>query len=169
MGTAASPAWDASPGRVVSMSGAVDTLLAKQAIAEVLYRYCHAVDRIDPVLRAMIWHDDGLALYEGIFEGTGAAFMEFVFEQHRNCDATSHQLTNILVEVDVEGDRATSESYVTACIRASGVDIVVRGRYIDSWSCRGDRWRIDERRYVDDITQIVPVGDRGLPTAGPAG
>ena len=81
------------------MSGAVDTLLAKQAIVEVLYRYCHAVDRIDPVLGAMIWHDDGLALYEGIFEGTGAGFIEFVFEQHRNCDATSHQLTNMLIEV----------------------------------------------------------------------
>ncbi len=115
------------------MPGAVDTLLAKQAIADVLYRYCHAVDRIDPELGAMIWHDDGLALYEGIFEGTGAGFIEFVFEQHRNCDATSHQLTNMLIEV--EGDRATSESYVTVCIRASGVDIVVRGRYIDSWSC----------------------------------
>ena len=149
------------------MPGAVDTLLAKQAIVEVLYRYCHAVDRIDPALGAMIWHDDGLALYEGIFEGTGAGFMEFVFEQHRNCDATSHQLTNMLIEV--EGDRATSESYVTACIRASGVDIVVRGRYIDSWSCRADQWRIDQRRYINDITQVVPVGDRGQPMTEPAG
>ncbi len=149
------------------MAGAVDTLLAKQAIAEVLYRYCHAVDRIDPVLGAMIWHDEGLALYEGIFEGTGAGFIEFVFEQHRNCDATSHQLTNMLIEV--EGDRATSESYVTACIRASGVDIVVRGRYIDSWSCRAGQWRIDERRYINDITQVVPVGNRDKPTAEPAG
>jgi hypothetical protein len=150
----------------VSMLDALDTLVAKQEIADVLYRYCHAVDRIDPELGAMIWHDDGLARYDGIFEGTGPEFMEFVFEQHRNCDATSHQLTNMLIEV--EGDRATSESYVTACIRAVGVDIVVRGRYIDTWSCRAGEWRIDERRYTNDITQVVPVADPGPTTADPA-
>lgn len=144
------------------MSGTLDTLLAKQAIGEVLYRYCHAVDRIDPVLGAMIWHEDGVAHYDGIFEGTGAEFIDWVFEQHRNCDATSHQLTNMLIEVD--DDRASSESYVTACIRTSGVDVVVRGRYIDSWSCRAGQWRIDDRRYASDITQVVPVRDLGAQT-----
>jgi hypothetical protein len=141
------------------MSTGLDSWVAKQAITEVLYRYCHAVDRIDPELAAEIWHEDGLAHYDGIFEGTAAGFIDFVFEQHRNCDATSHQLTNVLVEVD--GARATSESYVTACIRASGVDVIVRGRYIDTWSCRADKWRIDERTYTNDITQIVPVGNEG--------
>jgi hypothetical protein len=145
------------------MSDQLDTLLAKQAITEVLYRYCHAVDRIDPELGAQIWHEDGLAHYEDIFEGTGAGFIDFVFEQHRTCDATSHQLTNVLVEVD--GDRAQSESYVTACIRTLGIDIVVRGRYIDTWSCRAGNWRIDERRYINDIMQVVPVADAGLQSA----
>jgi hypothetical protein len=143
------------------MTDGLDTLLAKQAITEVLYRYCHAVDRIDPVLGSQIWHEDGLALYDGVFEGTGPGFIDFVFEVHRNCDATSHQLTNVLIEVD--GDRAESESYVTACIRAGGVDVIVRGRYIDTWSCRSGKWRIDERRYTNDITQTVPVGDSDLP------
>ena len=142
------------------VSDGLDTLVAKQAITEVLYRYCHAVDRIDPKLAAEIWHEDGLAHYDGIFEGTGAGFIDFVFEQHRNCDATSHQLTNVLVEVD--SDRATSESYVTACIRASGVDVIVRGRYNDTWSCRAGEWRIDERTYTGDITQFVPVENEGL-------
>jgi hypothetical protein len=144
------------------MSDGLDTLLAKQDITEVLYRYCHAVDRIDPDLGGQIWHEDGMAFYDEIFEGTGAGFMDFVFEQHRNCDVTSHQLTNILIEVD--GDRADSESYVTACIRAVGVDVIVRGRYIDTWSCRAGKWRIDERRYTNDIMQILPAGDTGLPT-----
>lgn len=140
------------------MTDALSTLLAKQEITEVLYRYCHAVDRIDPDLGAAIWHEDGLAHYDGIFEGTGSGFIDFVFEQHRNCDATSHQLTNMLIEV--EGERAGSESYVTACVRASGVDVVVRGRYIDSWSKRQGVWRIDERRYATDIMQVTPVGDQ---------
>jgi SnoaL-like domain len=145
------------------MSDELDTLLAKQAITEVLYRYCHAVDRIDSDLGSQVWHEDGIARYEDIFEGTGSGFIDFVFEQHRNCDATSHQLTNILIGVD--SDRAESESYVTACIRAFGLDVVVRGRYIDTWSRRAGQWRIDERRYTNDIMQVVPVGDADLPPA----
>jgi hypothetical protein len=143
------------------MSGELETLAAKQAITEVLYRYCHAVDRIDPDLGSRIWHEDGLAHYEGIFEGSGAGFIDFVFEQHRSCDATSHQLTNMLIEV--EGERATSESYVTACVRARNIDVVVRGRYMDTWSRRAGEWRIDERRYRHDIVQMIPVSEQELP------
>jgi hypothetical protein len=143
------------------MSAELETLAAKQAITEVLYRYCHAVDRIDPELGSRLWHQDGLAHYEGIFEGTGAGFIDFVFQQHRNCDATSHQLTNMLIEVD--GERATSESYVTACVRAGKIDVVVRGRYMDTWSRRAGEWRIDERTYRHDIVQTIPVSEQELP------
>jgi hypothetical protein len=128
---------------------------AKQAITEVLSRYCHAVDRLDADLAAHIWHADGVAHYEDVFEGTGTELLAFVFEQHQKADATSHQLANVLI--DVQGDRATSESYVTACIRSGGVDITVRGRYSDNWSRRSGRWGIDERRYRHDIVQLSPA------------
>jgi hypothetical protein len=139
------------------LSESLETYAAKQAITDVLYRYCHAVDRIDAELASRIWHPDGLARYEDIFEGTGSGFMEFVFEQHRQADATSHQLANVLIDVDIDGNRATSESYVTACIRTSGHDITVRGRYSDVWSCRSGRWGIDERHYRHDILQVSPA------------
>ena len=70
---------------------------------------------------------------------------------------TSHQLSNILIVVD--GDTATSESYVHACIRMDENDIVVRGRYLDTWSRRDGEWRIDERRYENDLTQVIPVNE----------
>jgi hypothetical protein len=137
------------------LSESLETYAAKQAITEVLYRYCHAVDRIDPDLASGIWHPDGVAHYEDIFEGTGAGLVAFVFEQHRKADATSHQLANVLI--DVQGDRATSESYVTACIRTGGHDITVRGRYSDDWSRRSGQWGIDARRYRHDIVQLSPA------------
>jgi hypothetical protein len=133
----------------------LETNAAKQAITEVLFRYCHAVDRLDGDLASRIWHPDGVAHYEDVFEGTGTELMEFVFEQHRKADATSHQLANVLIEI--QGDRATSESYVTACIRSGGYDITVRGRYSDRWSCRSGQWGIDERRYRHDIVQLLPA------------
>ncbi len=138
------------------MSDTLETLIAKQAITEVLHRYCFAVDRMDPELGAQIWHPDGLAHYgPDIFEGTGAGFIEWVYESHSHCDATSHQVTNIMIEV--EGDAATSETYVTACLRMGSTDIVARGRYRDTWSCRNDSWRIDVRRYETDVMQFLPV------------
>jgi hypothetical protein len=149
------------------MSGELEVLLAKQAITEVLHRYCRAVDRIDDELGAQIWHEDGLAHYEDIFEGTGSGFIEFVFAQHRACDATSHQLANVTIDVDADLGRASSESYVTACIRAFGNDVVVRGRYRDTWSRRAGEWRIDERRFTTDILQVQPVGDQTVAPVEP--
>ena len=55
---------------------------------------------------------------------------------------------------------ATSESYVTACVRAAGQDVVVRGRYLDTWSCRAGVWRIDDRHYENDVTQVCPPTTR---------
>ena len=97
-----------------------------------------------------------------MFEGTGAELMDFVFAQHRKADATSHP-ANVLI--DVQGDRAMSESYVTACIRTGGHDITVRGGYSDRWSCRSGQWGIDERRYRHDIVQSSPAPGLEYPTA----
>jgi hypothetical protein len=141
------------------MADTLETLIAKQAITETLHRYCYAMDRMDPELGAQIWHPDGMAHYgPTIFEGRAADYLKRVFELHRLTKGTSHQVTNIMISVD--GDRATSESYVHACIRMNdGNDVVVRGRYLDTWSCRGGEWRIDERRYENDLTQIIPSND----------
>ncbi len=138
------------------MSDTLETLIAKQAITEVLHRYCYAVDRMDPELGAQIWHPDGLAHYgPDIYEGSGAGFIDWVYESHSHADATSHQVTNIMIEVD--GDTATSETYVTACLRMGSTDIVARGRYQDTWSCRDGVWRIDVRGFETDLMQFLPV------------
>jgi hypothetical protein len=131
----------------------LDDLLAKQAITEALHRYCHGLDRFDRE-QAMVWHEDGTASYGGIFEGTGAGFLDWVWPVHEGFERTSHQVTNILIEID--GDRATSETYVTVCLRSAGADIVDRGRYSDVWSRRDGRWGIDARTFTGDIQQIVP-------------
>jgi hypothetical protein len=130
-------------------------LAAKGAITEALYRYCVAVDRMDEATWWQVWHRDARAHYEEIFDGAAADLMAWIFETHRSCEATSHQLSNVLIEV--AGQTASSESYVTACIRAGGSDVVARGRYLDSWSNRDGGWRIDERRYRNDILQVLPV------------
>ena len=88
----------------------LQSLLDRDAIRDVLSRYCRGLDRMDRPLADTVWHPGGTALYDGIFEGTGAGFLDWVWEAHANMDRHSHQITNVLVELD--GDRATSEAYV---------------------------------------------------------
>jgi hypothetical protein len=136
---------------------AVRTLLDKQAITEVLHRYCYAMDANDRALGRSVWHPDGTAHYVDMFEGTGWDFVEFGQSGHEAAfDRTSHQVTNVTIAVD--DDHAHSTSYVTAACPIQGQDLVylIRGRYLDDWSRRDGEWRIDARRFETDVHQIVP-------------
>jgi hypothetical protein len=134
----------------------------RQAIADLIYRYCRAMDRIDVDLGYSIWHEDGLAEYEGFYTGTGRGFIDKVCEGHRQLLNHSHQMSNIIIELD--GDRAASESYVTAALTMKRGDQVkqmtVRSRYVDRWSKRNGRWGIDKRiaiRDFDDVRDVSPM------------
>src|SRR5580692_6010122 len=94
----------------------IEELLAKQEITEVIYSYCRAVDRLDYELASTLWHPDGTTIYEGALDCTGAEFVADMKKTHEERFVShSHQVSNILIEID--GDRATSESYVTATLR----------------------------------------------------
>jgi len=144
------------------VSTTVEELVARQAITDVIYTYCRALDRMDWDLALTVWHPDGTADYgAGMFQGTGPGFIEWVWAQHAAMMGHSHQITNVLIEVD--GDRAASEAYVTAALRleadanAQATEIVSRGRYVDTWSRRDGRWAIDHRRFVEDFTSTYQV------------
>ena len=112
-------------------------VVAKQAITEVLYRYCRGLDRMDRPMVDTVWHPGGTGDYGAIFNGTGEEFLDWVWPVHASMRRHSHQITNVLIEVD--GDTAISEAYVTVCLRNEAepghlVDIVSRGRYVDRWS-----------------------------------
>lgn len=137
----------------------LETLLSKQVITEVLYRYCRGLDRMDRELALSVWHPHATVDY-GFFKGTGTEFVDWVWKQHEQFSAHSHQITNILIEVD--GQRAVSEAYVTVALRMKPnagrvADIVDRGRYLDRWSQRGGMWAIDQRRFLDDFQAVYDM------------
>src|SRR5665213_3060327 len=97
------------------MEQALRELVAKQAITEAIYRYCRGLDRMDREVALSVWHPAGTADWgETYFQGTGAGFIDWVWEVHAGFERHSHQITNILIEVN--GDRAVSESYVTVAL-----------------------------------------------------
>jgi hypothetical protein len=139
-------------------------LIEKQAIRDVLSNYCRGLDRMDREMALRVWWDEGTADYDGIFQGTGHGFIDWVWKAHASMERHSHQITNVLIEVD--GDRASSESYVTVVLwtkpDAEGrqSELVGRGRYLDRWEKRGGRWAIRHRVHLLDLSTVLPL-ERG--------
>ena len=137
---------------------AVNELEAREEIHTVLASYCRALDRMDKELAYAVWHPEGTAHYIGVFKGTGRGFVDWVWPVHNQMVGHSHQISNSLIELD--GDRARSETYVTVALwprDAERVEISVRGRYLDSWSRRDGRWAIDHRTHVVDLQCVRDI------------
>ena len=136
----------------------------REAITDLIYRYARAMDRMDAAQGKAIWHADGTADYGDVFIGKGQDFIDFVNTQHAGLLKHSHQMTNIILEVD--GHCAGSETYYTTALRMTRGEqeneIRVWGRYIDRWSKREGRWGIDHRialRDFDDIRPVTPISN----------
>ena len=148
---------------------AMETLLAKQAITEVLNRYCRAMDRMDDDLGRSVFWPDAVADYGDIFQGTGHGFIDFVHKSHEAMLAHAHRVSNILIEVD--GGAATSECYVQASFALPTPEggqkpARANGRYLDRWSRRGGRWALAHRRYVHDWDEGFVDGASLQPVTG---
>jgi len=128
------------------------------AITEQIYSYCRSVDRLDVALGHRVFHEDSYADF-GEYKGSGRGWIDYICQRHRDFLHHSHQVTNILIDLD--GDRAGSEAYVTATLRArDGERLLQRqfwARYVDQWSRRDGRWAIDRRECVIDFDQLSEV------------
>ncbi len=121
------------------------------AIAEVLARYCHAIDRgLWEELPALFTEDcrldfgnvmgvfeghDGVRRFSGMLQGTGL-FMR-------------HYTTNLVLRGD--GQRARADSYVLAITGPAGSRSQTTGRYEDELVKADGRWRLRERRALIEL------------------
>jgi hypothetical protein len=145
-----------------------DDIEAKLAITEVLYRYCRALDRMDRDLADAVWHPGGTADYGPTFRGPASGLLDVMWAGHAKLLGHSHQVTNVLIEVD--GERAASEAYVTGILwdlteTGTLAQLVAVGRYLDRWSRRDGRWAIDHRQFVYDAVFTPAPADPAAPTA----
>lgn len=135
------------------MSNDLTAIAHRLAIMDAMYRYCRSMDRMDHELGYGVWHEDGTADYGPLFRGSGRDFVDWACEHHRPMIAHAHRVSNILI--DLRGDTAGSESYVTVSLRLNAggqlEEVTVHGRYLDRWSRRAGRWAIDHRVYVHDF------------------
>lgn len=140
-------------------------LVERQAIVDVLHRYCDLVDEQDHErMAAEVFAPDGSDDHgQGPVVGREAIAAWFV-EATANIAANAHNVSNVVVEID--GDRARMRSRVTSwtwtmeTLEAGPLrpaDYVVSVRYHDELTRYPEGWRIDRR-------VLVPHGaERGRP------
>lgn len=154
------------------MTDLLSQLADKQAITEQIYRYCRSVDRLDVPLGHSVFHADSTADYgpHG-YQGTGRGAIDWICAAHGHLLHHTHQVTNILIEL--AGDRAFSEAYVTAALRMDREGRVMQienwARYCDTWSRRDGVWAIDRRETViefDAIREVTPMKNHQHATRG---
>ncbi|HET6812284.1 MAG TPA: nuclear transport factor 2 family protein [Acidimicrobiales bacterium] len=149
----------------------LDELLDKQAVYEVVMRYCRGIDRLDLDAVRDCYHPDGVDHHTG-FTGNRDDYVRWVGEGLRRFDGTMHLVGNHLVEV--EGDVAWSETYGNAHHWGTppedpALNFVSGFRYVDRLERRDGGWRIAERHAVREWTRAIPPGVvRPKEGAGPA-
>ncbi|MDV7355322.1 nuclear transport factor 2 family protein [Rhodococcus oxybenzonivorans] len=135
------------------MNEELKNLLDKQAITEVIHRYCRGVDRCDVELLESVYHPDSYDDH-GYWKGNGREFAAFVAGRLTEANsATTHSVTNTLIDIlDHETAHAESQVMVTLIRRGDGPPIVdlMGARYLDVFTRRHDVWRIAERTVVLD-------------------
>jgi hypothetical protein len=129
----------------------IEALVAREAIRDVLYRYCRAVDRGDKDLLKSCYHPDGRDDH-GFYSGLGSDFADYVIPILAQLELSIHSLSNPIIELD--GNHAFVETHwsVIHRLKRGGklTDIWDQGRYLDEFECRDGEWKILNRLVVMD-------------------
>lgn len=133
-------------------------LSAKEAIRDLVLRYCRAIDRKDYAALAELYHPDATEDHGAMFLGAASDYVQWLPEQLSEMTLTVHAVTNHLIVVD--GERAEGEVYCQAYHRYPGAsgdeELLVGGRYLDRYiHCEG-RWQFSHREIVTDWNECRP-------------
>ncbi|MFC9835348.1 nuclear transport factor 2 family protein [Rhodococcus sp. NPDC127530] len=155
---------------------ALQRILDRQDIYDVLCRYARGVDRGDWELVRSTYHPDAHddhVEYQGNIDG----LIEWLDARFAGVDNSMHFLGNSLVE-QTAADYASAETYFVssrlipptgdAAVRTSPGDALCRqawGRYLDRFERRDGAWRIANRRVVVDA-RFTSVAINGIRTDG---
>jgi hypothetical protein len=148
---------------------AIQELLDRQAITDVLHRYCRGCDRADEAALRACFHPDSTHRHGG-FEGISQDFVTLAMGIVRPLRACKHQLGNVMIAL--HGHSATSECHYLAYQRmprtdGTEEDFFTGGRYLDRFERRDGVWRIVRRVGLIDFERFMPPADRTL-WEGPA-
>ena len=146
-----------------SLHRSLDSLLAKDAITEVIHRVARGTDRLDHELIVSGYWPDGFDDHNS-FRGGPVEFADWVLQVLPHFAATHHFLGQCRIELELNEAKAYVETYCSAhhvgALDADGKisDMRMGLRYCDRFERRGDEWRIAKRVCAFDWAYWVESG-----------
>lgn len=147
----------------------IQQLLDKQAIYELMCRYCRGVDRLDYDLTlSCFWPgaiDNHLGRDGKSYVGTAEDFFASEWAGFHEFTGSQHYLCNMLIDVD--HDRAVAETYQFSFYWMEPktdpeLNWQNSNRYNDVFERRGGEWRILRRDFVRNFS--LPIQPTGFPS-----
>jgi ketosteroid isomerase-like protein len=140
---------------------AIDAMLARDAIRQVLARYARAIDRADGPLLKDCYFEDAIEEHGSSFSGPAHQYVDLAMPKVRAMGVMQHLLGNSHVEL--QGDVAYVETYIWTFARFTkdgrDWDTFTGGRLMDRFERRGGEWKIAHRRTIFDWNRDTPSSE----------
>jgi ketosteroid isomerase-like protein len=139
---------------------ALQELIDKEAIRELVLHYSRAIDRKDLALLKDLYTEDATDTHGTDFNGTASDFVSFIEATQPFMPYSGHHVCNHLISV--EGDQAFGEVYILGaqCIGAIDGDKLEDWhvmRYMDDYRrCADGKWRFAKRVVAYDWIILRP-------------
>ncbi len=137
----------------------IEQLLDRQAIVDLVHLYCRAADRHDHVLLRSLYHDDAIEDHGSFFKGLASDFIDQMPAIQESMAILHHNITTTNIRFDPDKPLlADGEIYVLAFHQiktADGLmDLLIGGRYIDTYEKREDDWKFTKRAILADWANV---------------
>ncbi len=147
---------------------ALQQVIDKDAIRELVLLYSRAIDRKDVDLLRTLYTEDATDTHGDDFDGNAEAFCEFIAQGLPYMTYSGHHACNHLISVD--GDEANGEVYALALHvlpdpnnPGQQVEDFRTVRYIDNYRrCADGKWRFSRRFVTYDMVIERPFTGSGL-------
>ena len=121
------------------MDPALQALLDRQAIDDLVNAYCNASDRHDHEKMRALYHEDAVDDHGGFYKGLAMEFIDKLPEIQAPMRILHHNITTRNIKLD--GNYAEGELYVLAFHQVETedglLDLMIGGRYFDKYEKRG--------------------------------
>lgn len=144
-----------------SGAAAIDRMLARDAIREVLASYARGIDRADGELLKSCYFPDAIEEHGSSFSGRAHEYVDGAMPKVRGMGVMQHLLGTSHIEL--RDDVAYVESYVWTFARferdGKVWDTFTGGRLNDRFERRGGVWKIAHRRTIFDWNRDTPANE----------
>lgn len=155
----------------------IETILAKEAIRDLVLLYSRGCDRKDFDLVRALYTADATDSHDETFDGPANEYVDFLARSLPHAPYSGHHVCNHLISVDVDRGEGEGEVYALAWHiipdrKGGWLEDFMCCRYVDRYRKEEDgNWRFAKRVVSYDMRTVrpyEPLGATGDPSADPS-